>query len=281
VSETIAIAIAEPPDFIGTLDAISEALHLNDLRSLEDVPEPGTPWPSGIRHLFREGVSTRTTEITYDGSELAIRIFSMASAEDVELAVALAEYMAEHAGTAEVESESGGTLVAGELASFYSADWALRKVESGYRVLSALVRDGKGPIEVPGPNRTFCFGPRVMLQLGPEQPHLRLLEAIRRVQWIPVRTAATFVATAKSDQREIKLAMWLGEEVFFPIVDYAGIAADPTADKPEVFLIPYARVAELAGDRWTPVDEKQGLLADCSDDWPELVAAARVYETTT
>ena len=281
MSETIAIAIGDRPDVIGALDAISSALHVRDLRSLEDVPEPGTPWPLGVRHLFRDGVSTRTTEITCEPGRFSIRIFSMATPEDVALAVALAEYIADDAGVTEIDSESGSLLAVDELPRFYDADWALGRIESGYRVLSALVRDGKGPVEVPGPNRTFCVGPRVLLQLGPEQPHLRLLEQMRRVQWIPVRTAATFVATAKSDHREIKLAMWLGEEVFFPSVDYAGIAADPTAQRPEVFLIPYARVAELAGDRWTPVDERQGLLADCTSDWPELVTAARRFETVT
>ena len=108
-----------------------------------------------------------------------------------------------------------------------------------------------------------------------------MLEAIRRVQWIPVRTAGTFLATAKSDQREIKLAVWLGEEVVFPAVDFAGISADPNAAKPEVFLIPAARVPELAGERWTPIDERQGLLEDFGNDWPALVEAARKFETTT
>ena len=87
MSETIAIALSETgaPEFLATLDAISQALHISDLRCSEDVPGPGTPWPPGIWHLFREGVSTRTTEITVDETEFAVRIFSMASHEDVRL----------------------------------------------------------------------------------------------------------------------------------------------------------------------------------------------------
>ena len=283
MSETIAIALAETgaPEFLATLDAISEALHISDLRCSEDVPPPGTIWPAGIWHLFREGVSTRTTEITVDETEFAIRIFSMASPEDVELAVALAEYVAEHAGVELVSSEQGGSLTPDAIAEYYSAAWAEKQLVSGHHVLSAVVRDRKETIEIPGPHRSFCLGPRVLLQLGPDQPHLRLLEAIRRVQWIPVRTAGTFLANAKSDQREIKLAVWLGEEVVFPAVDFAGISADPHAEKPEVFLIPAARVPELAGERWTPIDEKQGLLEDFGGDWPALVAAARKFETST
>ena len=283
MSETIAIALSDTgaPDFLATLDAISEALHIGDLRCSEDVPPPGTPWPRGIWHLFREGVSTRTTEITVDEAEFAIRMFSMASPEDVALAVALAEYVAEHAGVERVDSEQAGAITPDQIATYYSADWADKQLVSGHGVLSAIVRERKETIEIPGPHRSFCLGPRVLLQLGPDKPHLRLLEAIRRVQWIPVRTAGTFLATAKSDQREIKLAVWLGEEVVFPAVDFAGISADPHADKPEVFLIPASRVPELAGERWTPIDERQGLLEDFGNDWPALVAAARAFETTT
>lgn len=283
MSETIAIELTDTgaPDFLATLDAISEALHIGDLKCAEDVPGPGTPWPHGIWHLFREGVSTRTTEITVDEAEFAIRIFSMAAHEDVALAVALAEYVAEHAGAERVESEQAGELTPDEMIAYYTAEWAEKQLVSGHGVLSALVRDRKETIEIPGPHRSFCLGPRVLLQLGPEKPHLRLLEAIRRVQWIPVRTAGTFLATAKSDQREIKLAVWLGEEVVFPAVDFAGISADPHAEKPEVFLIPAARVPELAGERWTAIDERQGLIDDFGNDWPALVKAARAFETST
>ena len=58
-------------------------------------------------------------------------------------------------------------------------------------------------------------------------------------------------------QREIKLAMWLGDEVVFPGVEFAGVS-DPNAEKREVFMIPSSRIAELAGERWTPIDEEQG-----------------------
>jgi len=275
VSETIAIAITTVPDFIGTLDAISAALHVNDLRSLEDVPAPGTPWPDGIRHLYRYGVSTRTTEITCSDGEFAIRMFSMASREDVALAVALAEYVAEHAGAATVSSELGGDLPPTELAAFYSPEWADRMIESGYAVLSEMVRRGEGPMQVPGPRRSFFVGPRVLLQLPPERPEQRLLDAIRHVQWIPIRTAGTFEAKSATSDKDIRLAMWLGEEVVFPGVEYACIGLDGT----NVFLIPASRVAELAGERWTPIDEVQGIVGDCGDDWPAIVEAARKYAT--
>ncbi|CAN5576991.1 hypothetical protein BH11MYX1_BH11MYX1_30720 [soil metagenome] len=281
MSETIAIEVGDhAPDVVATLDAISAALHINDLRSLEDVPPPGEPWPEGIRHLFREEVSTRTTEITCSGGELTVRMFSMASPEDVELAIAIVTYLAEHAGVTEVASDSRGTIALDELANLYSAAWVDNQLRSGHAALGTLVREGKGPIEVPGPNRSFVVGARVLLQLGTDQPHVQLLESIRRVQWIPIRSGSVFTAHATSDHREIKLAMWLGEEVVFPDVEFCGIAIDPGADKPAVFMIPAARVPELAGERWTAIDERQGILADVGSGWPAIVAAARAFEVT-
>jgi hypothetical protein len=281
VSESIAVELgAHAPDFVATLDAISAALHINDLRSLEDVPPPGEPWPEGIRHLFREDVSTRTTEITSSGGVLTVRMFSMASPEDIELAIAVVEYIAEHAGVAVVESESRGTLAVNELANVYDATWIETQLISGHGALGTLVREGKGPIELPGPNRSFVIGARVLLQLGPDKPHRRLLEAIRHVQWIPIRSGSIFTAQAKSDHRQITIAMWLGEEVVFPDVEFCGIAVDPDADKPTVFLIPAARVPELAGERWTAIDERQGILAEVGGDWAAVVEAARRFQVT-
>jgi len=281
MSETIAIEVGnQVPDFVATLDAISAALHLNDLRSLEDVPPPGEPWPGGVRHLFREEVSTRTTEITSSGGELTVRMFSLASPEDVELAIAVVTYIAEHAGVSEVASESRGAIAVSELANVYDATWIDNQLRSGHGALGTLVREGKGPIEMPGPNRSFVVGARVLLQLGTDKPHVQLLEAIRRVQWIPIRSGSVFTAQAKSDQREIKIAMWLGEELVFPYVEFCGIAIDPGADKPAVFMIPAARVPELAGDRWTAIDERQGIIADVGGEWAAIVEAARKFEVT-
>jgi hypothetical protein len=275
VSETITIAIREVPDFIGTLDAISAALHINDLRSLEDVPAPGTPWPDGIRHVYRHGVSTRTTEITCSDGEFSIRMFSMASREDVALAVALAEYVAEHSGVATVSAETGGDMAPPELATYYTPEWADGQIESGFAMVSAMIRDGRGPMQIPGPQRSFFVGPRMLLQLAADRPEQRLLDAIRYVQWIPIRTAGVFEAKSATTEKPLKLATWLGEEVVFPGVDYACLGLDSS----NVFLIPASRVAELAGEHWTPIDEVQGIIADCGDDWPAIVEAARKYAT--
>lgn len=66
----------------------------------------------------------------------------------------------------------------------------------------------------------------------------------------------------------------------FPNVEFCGIAIDPGADKPAVFMIPAARVPELAGDHWIAIDERQRILADVGSSWAAIVDAARAFEVT-
>lgn len=263
MSTTISIAIRQPPPF---------TLVLPDVRCLEAAPDAGAPWPHGIWHLYRDGVSTRTTEITCSEDEFSIRIFSLASIEDVALAVALAQHVAESAGVHEVDAEPFGPTAIADLPARYDPAFAESQAESGLHALTALIADGRGPMAVPGPRRSVHIGPRMIGELGGD--HRALWAAIRRIQWLPVRTAGEYVTRSVAD-REIKLAIWLGEEVVFPAVDYAAVSLAP-----EVFLIAAARVPELAGARWQPLDERQGVLAAFdADAWRELVDRARPFAT--
>jgi hypothetical protein len=262
MSNTISIAICQPPPF---------TLVLPDGRCLEPAPDAGAPWPHGIWHLYREGVSTRTTEITCSEDEFSIRIFSLASIEDVALAVALAQQVATSSDLHEVDAEPFGPTAIADLPDRYDAAFAGSQAESGLHALGALIADGRGPMAVPGPRRTVYIGPRMIADLGGD--HRALWTTLRRIQWLPVRTAGEYVTTSAA--RETKLAIWLGEEVVFPAVDYAAISL---AD--EVFVIPAARVPELAGPRWQPLDERQGVLAAFdAEAWRELVDRARAFAT--
>jgi hypothetical protein len=273
MSSTISIAIRQPPPFTATL----EALALADVRCLEPAPDAGAPWPHGIWHLYRDGVSTRTTEITCSEDEFAIRIFSLASIEDVALAVALAQQVATSCDVREVDAEPFGPTTVAQLPERYDSAWAESQAESGLRALAALIADGRGPMTVPGPRRTVCIGPRMLKELDGD--HRALWTALRRIQWLPVRTAGEYV-TKSSAKREIKLAIWLGEEVVFPAVDYAALSLAHPDREPEVFLIPAERVPELAGPRWQRLDEVQGVIAAFdADAWRELVERARAFAT--
>jgi hypothetical protein len=268
VSTTIEVAIRAAPPYAAALATLGP-----DVRCLEAEPD-GAAWPDGIRHLYRDQISTRTTEVTCSAGQFAIRCFSLAAREDIALALALAQHVAAHAGVATVDAEGFGAVAPGELGAVYDAAWCDAQVESGLRVLAALIADGRGPMQVPGPRRSFYIGERVLAELAGDPS--ALLAAIRRVQWHPAHTAGSFVARAKTDGREITLATWLGDEqIVFPGVEYALLR-----DGESVFLIPAAQVPVLAGARWHPLDERQGVIDAFGAAWPALVAAARTYETT-
>jgi hypothetical protein len=119
--------------------------------------------------------------------------------------------------------------------------------------------------------RAFCVGPRVLAKVTGEDEHTRMLEAIRAVQWVRVRTAGVFVA----GEQETKLAIWLGDEIVFPPVAYAAVSREQ-----EVVLVKAEHVPELAGTHWRQLDEVQGHIAGFTEtEWPAVIAAARAFAT--
>lgn len=225
---------------------------------------------SGIHRFHIDGRSTRDTEVTV-AETFDVRIFSLAAPEDVQLAVRIAECAANIMGIREADAEGAGMIPVSDLRDVYDARWAESQARSGVRVLRALIEEGRGPIQIPGPVRAFCVGPRVLAKVTGENEHTRMLDAIRAVQWLRVRTAGVFVA----GEKETKLAVWLGEEVVFPPAAYAAVSRDQ-----EVVLIKAEHVPELAGAHWRQLDELQGHIAEFTEtEWAAVVAAARPFAT--
>ena len=245
------------------LDDLIAALALADLRVEHNE--------TGIHRFHLDGRSTRVTEVTI-AETFDVRMFSLAAPEDVELAVRIAECAASILGVREADAELVGTLPIGDLRAEYDADWAESQARSGVQVMRAMIDQGRGPLQVPGPVRAFCIGPRVLAEVTGEDEHTRMLAKIRAVQWLRVRTAGVFVA----GEDETKLAVWLGEEVVFPPVAYAAVSREK-----EVVLVKAEQVAALAGSHWRPLDEVQGHIAAFAEPaWAAVMAAARPLSTT-
>ena len=84
MSTTFAFAVARTPrDVLGALELPGVSVAGG---------EPEGDWPSGVRRICRRDVSTRSTELDYDASAqvLSVRMMSLASREDVALAIAFA-----------------------------------------------------------------------------------------------------------------------------------------------------------------------------------------------
>jgi len=272
MSTTITLACGAP-----VLEDLIDALDVPDLRS--DAGAAGLV--PGIYRFHREGVSTRFTELKVTEDSVAVRIFSLASPEDVALAMRLVTELAILGDIHEANAEGMGVQPISTIEELHDAAWADAQAQSGLRVLRAMIAEGRGPMEMPGPKRGYFVGPRVLGELDAggvaEAAHLRLIEEVRRVQWLPVRTAGTFLAKGP-DGDDVKLAVWLGDEVVFPPVPYAAVSVEHEGGARDVVLIDSSHVPQLAGDRWTYIDERQGLIREISD-WAAVVEAARAFST--
>jgi len=280
VSYALTVAAAAAPRWKELRDAIA----LPDLRIVGDEPaqEENDAWPAGGLRLCRAGKSTRTTEVDWKQGNVEIVLRALASPDDCELALRVAEATARLAGTATVETDFFGTVGAGELRRFYGVDWMREQTDSGAQALATLIREGRGPLALPGPNRTCYIGARLFAELEAAGPPAalseRVLATMRRVQWdVPAdfHDARVFVSGGGGNGhgRETHFAVWLpGQSLLFPLVDYVALRVT----EGEVFMVPFAAVAELAGAHATLLDEVQLLVrAIDGDDWTALIERAR------
>ena len=265
-----------------TWPALRQAIALDDLRALprEDAAEG---WPARGLRLCRVGRSVRITEVEWLESDRKLKIVlrALPSPEDCDLALRVVEAAAQLAGAAAVEADYFGTIDAGELRKLHTADWMHEQAESGTRILADLIREGRGPMSMPGPNRSCFIGTRLLAELEAAGPPAtlseRVLATMRRVQWdVPAEFRDAGVFESGKDEalgRELRFAVWLPDEnLVIPRVDYVALRVT----KGEVLLVPFAAMPELAGPHGTLLDECQLLVrAMSSDDWTATIARAR------
>ena len=233
--------------------------------------------------------STRTTEVDWRDGKLTIVIRALPSPDDCDLALRVAEAAARLAGAATIEADYFGAIAMGELRRLHTADWMREQAVSGTRMLVTLIREGRGPMSMPGPNRACFIGERLLAELEaagpPEAMTERVLETMRRVQWdVPpgFRDAGVFVSGGRDDgagDRKTHFAIWLPEEnLVLPRVDHVALRVT----QGEVVMVPFAAVAALAGPHGTLLDECQLLLRTMSEDaWKAVIARARLLAASS
>ncbi|HEY7375171.1 MAG TPA: hypothetical protein VIF57_23620 [Polyangia bacterium] len=276
MSYSLAVPAAAPP----SARAVRDALAIPDLHLRPDDP-PGDAWPPGGLRFCRAARSTRLTEVDWRDGELTIVIRALASPDDCDLALRIAETAARLAGAATVEADYFGAVEVGELRRLHSADWMREQAISGTRALTTLIRDGRGPMSISGPNRACTIGARLLAELEaagpPDTLSDRVLATIRRVQWdvgAGVRDAGVFESAGHDDGgRKTHFAIWLpDEDLVIPYVDYVALRIA----EGEVIIVPFAAVAGLAGSHATLLDECQLVVRAMSDDdWKAVIARAR------
>jgi hypothetical protein len=276
VSYDLAVAAPAAPSW----RALRDGVGLPDLRLVPAEPAD-EGWPEGGLRLCRAGRSTRTTDVDWQAGKLTIAIRALASPDDCDLALRVAEAAARLAGAPTIEADYFGDVAVGALRDLHTAAWMREQADSGTGALARLIRDGKGPMQIPGPNRACFIGVRLLAELEaagpPDTLSDRVLATMRRVQWeVPdgFRDAGVFVSGGDDGRgREIRFAVWLpGEDVVIPRVDYVALRVT----KGETVMVPFAAAATLAGAHGTSLDECQLLVrAIDGDAWAALIARAR------
>jgi hypothetical protein len=262
--------------------ALRDAIDLDDVRIIPDAPRDES-WPADGLRLCRVGRSVRTTDVDWKDGKLAIVLRALPSPDDCDLALRVTEAAARLAGAATIHADYFGDVAIDELRRLHTADWMHEQAVSGARILATLIRDGRGPMQMPGPNRSCYIGTRLLAELeaaGPPDGFPdRVLEVMRRVQWdVPAgfRDAGLFVSGGKeggTGDRKTHFAIWLPDEnLVLPRVDYVALRIT----EGEVVMVPFAAVVGLAGAHGTLLDECQLLLHAMSEaDWKDVIARAR------
>jgi len=278
VSYDLLVAAPEAPGW----RALRDAVGLDDVRVVPAEPRDDA-WPADGLGFCRVGRSVRTTSVDWKDGKLTVVLRALPAPEDCDLALRLAEAAARLAGAATIDTDYFSTVEIGELRRLHTADWMREQAVSGTRILATLIREGRGPMAMPGPNRSCHVGARLLAELeaaGPPDALVdRMLETMRRVQWgVPdgFRDAGVFVSGGKGDgegARKTHFAIWLPDEnLVLPRVDYVALRIT----EGEVVMVPFAAVAELAGAHGTLLDECQLLLRAMGDDeWRAVVERAR------
>jgi hypothetical protein len=285
------ISAADPPE----LAALRAGIPVADVHGFPD--DAAWSWADRVLSLHRDGISTRSTEISWQpGPEggatgkLRVVVRALASREDCELALSVVEAAAGLAGASVVHADYFGDISLGELRRLHPAAWMDEQAESATRGLAHLIKEGRGPMEVPGPRRSCYIGTRLLGELSaagpPESLPTRVLETLRGVQWrVPpdYRDAGVFVSggdaqpgATQEKPRPVRFAVWLGDSnLIVPRVDYVALRAA----EGEVVMVPFSAVAGLAGARGQLLDECQIMIrAAAESEWQETVARARPLE---
>jgi hypothetical protein len=283
VSYDLHVALQRPPD----PRALLEAIALPDLRFACDAGDDTSPparWPEGGLRLWRDGLSTRTTELAFEAGNLRVVIRALACREDCDLALRAAEAAARVAGVDAIRSDYFADTPLADLRRLHTTDWMDEQAASGAGSLAALIRDGRGPLVMVGPRRACVIGTRLLGELEAAGPAAelpaRVLATMRRVQWdVPAgfRDAGVFVSGGEG-QRKTEFTVWVPDEnLVIPFVDYVALRVAAG----EIVMVPFAAVAGLAGARATLLDECQLLVsAIARDEWTGVVAAARPLAVT-
>jgi hypothetical protein len=289
MSHTFSVAAPVPPDY----KKLMKGLPFDDVLPEGDQEEPTRgPWPEGIRHYYRDGLSTRGAEVSWEDKVFAVRINTLAAPEDYDLAMHFIEQAAKLL-KASIDPEGGDTIPADQLRATYDADWIRQTNEFGLATVGALITGGDhDSIQLGGVIRPVHLGPRVWGELtkaGPKDEMLdRLVEFMRHVQYVNAdedyyaANIMTLNRQKKGKEKEVTVtAFGPGVRYLFPVVEYFVVVGQEEGDP--ILFVPSKKLPELLkGHEWEWLDEEQTLVEPVpEEEWEKFRKRAQKLSVPT
>ena len=161
MSFSFSLSAPERPDY----QAVLFGLNLRDVQRLEeeDYLTEG-PWPDGVVHFHRPGLSTRGVEVEWSDGEFIIEIPTLAAPEDYDLAFRFIESAATIFG-GKVYPEEGESFAVEELRTLYNTEWMIQTNESAIVSIRALLKEEDQILMMFGTVRPFHIGAALLEEL--------------------------------------------------------------------------------------------------------------------
>jgi len=246
-----------------------------DLQVAEELVDP---WLEGYAfHLHRDQLSTRGVELCWESDQLQVRLLTLASPEDWELAFRILEEATGPKGL--IRTEDGREESVEDLRGLFGSLCETTNA-GGTAFLVERIEEGESNLTLPGPIRPFCIGPRVLEELLSEGPReeltQRLLDRIRLVQYTgeadDYYAASVLQAASEEDVKFTLAAFGPGVRYLLPEVQFVALVSD---DDQELFL-DYDGLLALLSSWCRYLDERQVFVEALEgENWDLFLEVAR------
>lgn len=225
-------------------------------------------WPLNI---YIHGVSSRSTRVEPDGAGLELCINILASEADWDLALRIIEALAPHSdGT--VSTEDRGDVPISELRQVYPEETWIIYAESGFRALKHIISKERGPMQIPGPNRSLYLGEQLLHHLD---NYLGLVEALRKIQYLEFDTEPGILGYQDDpeNQRFSLMGEWVAVgSLFLSKLDFLLVEVEID----DFYSVPIEEFKRLFSEQIEYVDECQFFIKEFdASAWIKLVSLAR------
>ena len=238
------------------IDQILGAIDGDDLRCAEKpIAKLSGTWPDGALHFYRHGQSTRSVEVVREGNEMQVRILSLSSPVDYELAFRFVELLG---GDGTVRHEEADAFPAAEVASRFRGDWMARDLAVSITGLVDAVRSGAPSTyaSVSGPVRPVHIGARLLDEVSDEDGDvdpMALIEAARRIQNLEGYQEREHLPAWGIAGPASEVAIWdPAIPSLFSQVTHVGVRLSDTNG-----YVPISALPDVAGERFCFLDDAQ------------------------